>query len=110
MTQAECIWIRIATGQASLVVGNIYRPPRSDPAEFVMELERAIKLVEKLQDEILLLGELNAKNCMWHPSDTTDALGEDLHWLCETRGLTQHVSFATHLRQHTYIVPGPGHL
>ena len=101
MTQAECIWIRITISQASLVVGNIYRPPRSDPAEFVMELERAIKLVERPQDEILLLGDFNAKNWLWHPSDTTDALGEDLHWLCETRGLTQHVSFATHLRQHT---------
>ena len=62
MTQAECIWIRITIGQASLLVGNIYRPPRSDPAEFVMELERAIKLDERPQDEILLLGDFNAKN------------------------------------------------
>ena len=101
MTNAECIWIRITTGQASLVVGTIYCPQRSDPAEFVMQLERAIKLVERPQDEILLRGDFNAKNCLWHSSDTTDALGEDLHWLCETHGLTQHVSFATHLRQHT---------
>ena len=79
MIQAECIWIRITTGQDSIVVGNNYRPPRSDPAEFVMELERAIKLVERPQDEILLLGDFNAKNCLWHPSDTNDAFGEDLH-------------------------------
>ena len=101
MTHTECIWIRITTGQASLVVGNIYRPPRSDPAEFVMELERVIKIVERPQDEIVLLSYFNAKNCLWHSNDSTDASGKDLLWLCQTHGLTQHLSVATHLCQHT---------
>eukprot|EP00117_Sycon_ciliatum_P046039 scpid19225/ scgid33023/ Probable RNA-directed DNA polymerase from transposon X-element; Reverse transcriptase len=101
MTAAECIWTRISTGNLSLVVANIYRPPRSDGTLFCAELERSIKTARAEGDDLLLLGDFNAKNSAWLTTDRTDRLGDDIQTLLHTYGLTQHVRFPTYIHRQT---------
>ena len=99
MAQAECLWVNITAGESTLTIGNIYRPPRADWEQFIVELDSAIRLAKQtnFRSDLLLVWDFNAKNSAWLASYTTDRLGDDLHCLCATHGLQQRVSFPTHI-------------
>ena len=101
MTAAECVWTSISTDNLSLVVANIYRPPRSDGTLFCAELERSIKTARAEGDDLLLLGDFNAKNSAWLTTDRTDRLKDDIQTLLHTYGLTHHVRFPTYIHRQT---------
>ena len=86
MTAAECVWTRASTDNLSLVVANIYRPPRSDSTLFCAELERSIKTARAEGDNRLLLGDFNAKNMAHHRQNRSP-------W-------GRHTNSSTHIRPH----------
>ena len=88
MTAAECVWTRISTDNLSLVIANIYRPPLSDGTLFCAELERSIQTARAEGDDLLLLGDFNAKNSARLTTDRTDRLGDDIQTPLHTYGLT----------------------
>ena len=95
----ESIWVSLKLARSRLTVASIYRPPRSDEKEFCRNLDANISTSQARSDNLLLLGDFNAKNSHWCGSDTTDTLGERLHCLFETHHLYQATDFPTFLYQ-----------
>ena len=105
----EVVWIRLGGPTGSVIVGCVYRPPRSIPSDFCQGLETALGKCQSLAPHLVLLGDTNCKHRTWYsttilPADAfLDAAGENLHLLTESFGLSQAVHFPT------YLYPGQPH-
>jgi exonuclease III len=79
------------TGQTSLVVILIYRPPKS-PSDFFSDISEILTLVCACHSSVILLGDFNIHE--------NTAQCKELMSVLDCFNLTQNVTFATHSRGH----------
>ena len=94
--ELELLWVEIKLSgyHRSLLVGCCYRPPQSGKL-FFEKLEATLNKV--INQDILLLGDFNAKNSEWFNEDCTNPNGIALKDLTDHFDLTQLCRRATHL-------------
>ena len=51
----ESVWLRLGNPSSGVVVGCVYRPPRSDPSDFCCKLEAALQQCRSTAPHLLLL-------------------------------------------------------
>jgi len=102
---SESVWIDLElvppnktthSHKRNLVVGCFYRPPASNPREFVDLLDQSFDLIGNNR-EVLLVGDFNAACSSWLASDVTSTAGRILEPAFLSLGLYQCVQSPTHL-------------
>ena len=92
--ESQCI--RFALPSFSLTVLNIYRPPSSSKANFISDFSTLLENLITLPSELLITGDFNFHLDVPIPPADTPFLT-----LLDCFALTQHVSFPTHVSNHT---------
>ena len=96
----ESVWVELTDSVGnSIAVASVYRPPNSLAQPFCQELETSISKARKTCPNLILLGDFNAKNTMWLPSYSTNAVGEGIEYLFNRYLLSQVVNFPTHIHR-----------
>ena len=94
----ESVWVSLTDGNGeTFVIASIYRPPSCPTQPFCEELEACTKKALKQSNHLVLTGDFNGKNSLWHENDTTDGVGEKLEHLFSRYQLNQLVNFPTYL-------------
>ncbi len=76
----ESVWISIRTKAKTIIFGAYYRPPRNDTQSletFMNEFSSSIDRARQLKpDNIVIMGDFNAKHTRWYDQGTTDTCGK----------------------------------
>ena len=107
-TSFEAVWLEVFPISAApinihiqpLIVACIYRPPSQTSSElshFCNTLEDSLQIVSSKPASVFLTGDFNARHSDWCPSDSTSPTGQTLQEIFHCFGLSQMVSFPTHV-------------
>ena len=92
---SESTWIEIKLPKQ--VLGCLYRPPCTNPADFADALESSLSKIDS-HHKIVLVGDFNATSPHWCSTDSFSDAGKALALSFSTFGLHQHVQSLTHIR------------
>ena len=94
---SESTWIEIKLQKQVLVIGCLYRPPCTNPADFADALESSLSKIDS-HHKIVPVGDFNAASPHWRSTYSFSDAGKTLALSFSTFGLHRHVQSPTHIR------------